>query len=69
MTIFDVSIGALTGGATELDRYRGRVAPVVNEASRCGLTPQYAKLQSRFGPGTAPDDGEIVATIEKPLPH
>ncbi len=45
MTIFDVSIGALTGGATELDRHRGSVVLVVNVASRCGLTPQYAALQ------------------------
>lgn len=156
MTIFDVSIGALTGGATELDRYRGSVVLVVNVASRCGLTPQYAELQNlweryrdrgfavvgvpcdqfggqepgtadeiqefcrtnygvtfpvtekvevngpgrhplyrelvgsgddiqwnfekfvvapdgtvaaRFAPGTAPDDSELIATIEKLLPH
>ena len=48
MTIFDVNIGALTGGPTELDRYRGSVVLVVNVASRCGLTPQYAALQSLF---------------------
>ncbi|MEV0898078.1 glutathione peroxidase [Actinoplanes sp. NPDC049802] len=156
MTIFDVSIGALTGGATELDRYRGSVVLVVNVASRCGLTPQYSALQklhetyrdrgltligvpcnqfgdqepgtaeqieefcrtdygvtfpltekvevngpgrhplyreligdgedvqwnfekfvvapdgtvaARFAPGTAPDDGELIATIEKLLTH
>lgn len=46
MTIFDVSIGALTGGATEWDRYRGSVVLIVNVASRCGLTPQYAELQN-----------------------
>ena len=48
MTIFDVSIGALTGGATELDRYRGSVVLVVNVASRCGLTPQYTGLQGLY---------------------
>ena len=48
MTIFDVSIGALTGGATELDRHRGSVVLVVNVASRCGLTPQYAGLQNLY---------------------
>ncbi|MEU4426998.1 glutathione peroxidase [Actinoplanes sp. NPDC024001] len=48
MTIFDVDIDALTGGPTELDRYRGSVVLVVNVASRCGLTPQYAGLQSLY---------------------
>jgi glutathione peroxidase len=46
MTIFDVDIDAITGGSAELDRYRGQVVLVVNVASRCGLTPQYAGLQS-----------------------
>jgi len=48
MTIFDVDIDALTGGTTDLDRYRGSVLLVVNVASRCGLTPQYDKLQPLF---------------------
>jgi glutathione peroxidase len=46
MTIYDVDIDALAGGPAELDRYRGSVVLVVNVASRCGLTPQYAGLQS-----------------------
>lgn len=29
-----------------LSRYRGRVLLIVNTASRCGFTPQYAKLQA-----------------------
>jgi glutathione peroxidase len=46
MTIFDVDIDGLAGGSAELDRYRGQVVLVVNVASRCGLTPQYAGLQA-----------------------
>src|SRR4051794_39887229 len=46
MTIFDVDIDAIAGGSAELDHYRGRVVLVVNVASRCGLTPQYAALQA-----------------------
>lgn len=39
---------ALDGGAIPLERYRGQVALVVNTASRCGFTPQYAGLQQLF---------------------
>src|SRR3954463_7286857 len=45
MTIYDVDIDALSGGSVGLDRCRGSVTLVVNVASRCGLTPQYAGLQ------------------------
>jgi len=48
MTIYDVDIDALTGGPAGLDRYRGSVTLVVNVASRCGLTPQYAGLQKLY---------------------
>ncbi|MDM4720017.1 glutathione peroxidase [Micromonospora sp. WMMA1363] len=46
MTVFDTAIDALTGGPADLARYRGRALLVVNVASRCGLTPQYANLQA-----------------------
>src|SRR3954470_7999363 len=48
MSIFDVEIGALSGGSADLDRLRGRCVLVVNVASRCGLTPQYAGLQKLY---------------------
>jgi glutathione peroxidase len=46
MSVFDVEIGALQGGPADLGQYRGRALLVVNVASRCGLTPQYAGLQA-----------------------
>lgn len=46
MTIYDVDIDGLAGGSAELDRYRGQAVLVVNVASRCGMTPQYAGLQA-----------------------
>ncbi|MFF5216264.1 glutathione peroxidase [Micromonospora sp. NPDC000442] len=46
MTVFDIPIGALAGGPADLAQYRGRALLIVNVASRCGLTPQYAGLQA-----------------------
>jgi glutathione peroxidase len=46
MTVFDIEIDALAGGPADLARHRGRALLVVNVASRCGLTPQYAGLQA-----------------------
>ncbi|MEU8254860.1 glutathione peroxidase [Micromonospora inaquosa] len=45
MTVFDIAIDALNGGPADLASYRGRTLLIVNVASRCGLTPQYAGLQ------------------------
>jgi glutathione peroxidase len=45
MSIFDVEIGALNGGPANLAQYRDNALLIVNVASRCGATPQYAGLQ------------------------
>ncbi|HEX9994816.1 MAG TPA: glutathione peroxidase [Acidimicrobiales bacterium] len=51
MTIYDLPASSLSGEPDALSRHRGKAALVVNVASRCGLTPQYAglvRLQERF---------------------
>ncbi|HEV7663379.1 MAG TPA: glutathione peroxidase [Chloroflexota bacterium] len=41
----DVSISALDGTVLDLSQFNGQATLVVNVASRCGLTPQYAGLE------------------------
>jgi glutathione peroxidase len=51
MSVFDIEIEGLLGGSADLQQYRGKAVLIVNVASRCGLTPQYAgleQLQERF---------------------
>ncbi|WP_018657747.1 glutathione peroxidase [Actinomadura flavalba] len=51
MSVFDVEIESLRGGAADLGQYRGKAVLVVNVASKCGLTPQYnglERLQERY---------------------
>ena len=45
MTAYAFSFPALAGGDIRLGEYAGRPLMVVNTASLCGFTPQYAGLQ------------------------
>ena len=46
MDIRDIPFTTIDGDATSLADYDERVVMVVNVASRCGLTPQYEKLEA-----------------------
>jgi glutathione peroxidase len=46
MTLHDHTLVALDGSPLPLSRFAGSVLLIVNVASRCGLTPQYAGLEA-----------------------
>lgn len=43
---YDIPVRTLSGKSASLNDYRGKALLIVNVASKCGLTPQYAGLQS-----------------------
>ena len=51
--IYSIPLVDIEGNDTTLEKYAGNVLLIVNLASRCGFTPQYAgleKLQKKYGP-------------------
>lgn len=47
-SLYDIPLRTLDGGPASLAEFRGQVLLIVNVASQCGLTPQYAGLESLF---------------------
>lgn len=48
MELSDVALTTLAGEQTSLHRFRGKALLVVNTASKCGLTDQYASMQRLY---------------------
>ena len=51
-TIYDFKINSLEGSVIDFSQYKGKNLLIVNVASKCGFTPQYAdlqKLNEQFG--------------------
>ena len=48
LTLYDFSFEDIDGNQVNLNKFTGKPVLVVNTASRCGYTPQYANLQNLF---------------------
>jgi glutathione peroxidase len=47
-SIYDFEVTTIDGRRQKLDEYRGRALLIVNTASECGFTPQYAGLEKLY---------------------
>ena len=47
-SIYDFKMEGLSGGKIDFAKYKGKKILIVNTASKCGFTPQYAALESLY---------------------
>lgn len=44
-SIYDFKMNSIEGNPVEFSKYKGKTLMIVNVASKCGFTPQYADLE------------------------
>jgi glutathione peroxidase len=57
-SLYDIDVTAIDGARQRMDAWRGKTLLIVNVASRCGYTPQYAGLEQLYR--TYRDRGLVV---------
>jgi glutathione peroxidase len=47
-SIYEFKVPGLEGGSIDFSQYKGKKIMIVNTASKCGNTPQYAELEELY---------------------
>ena len=47
-SIYEFKVPGLEGGSIDFSKYKGKKIMIVNTASKCGNTPQYAELEELY---------------------